>query len=593
MKRSLIILAMMVLALLPLRAQERTAERTYVTTDRSVYVAGDRIWCSAFCVTGEGRLSDVSRVAYLELHSADGMAATAKLALNGGRGAGYLDLPTSLPTGNYRLVAYTAQNKDEVDYDYTGLASKTLSIFNVFSTDRVTDGVEVVSPEEYSRQGPQKKCHARPDLRHPRPDRGSEIPGQAGNDEKLTGYDETQAGYDVELTWSPDSVLHITNNTGSPITFSLSVAREDDIISPTNPDIAEFLSAARTIGQRNFRYQVLPELEGEVITGRVVADAATLRSLLGHNAYLSTPSENAEVYTSLVVGDGALTFITGNFFGNQELVCEIEGADPKAPLRIELNQPFVKAPTTAPDRLLLSHSLEASLKARSLAMQQAARQQADTLYEYLPRWEYPLFDGAPVRYILDDYTRFDTMEETFIEFIPQVRVRKGADGRPEIQVRLEEAQEIRTFTGAQSLVLLDGVPIFDHERLLLYDPHKIQSIDVYPYTHYLGSSTFAGAVNLITFEHNLPHFALNKTMQIVPVPGLCWPTAWLGPDPESPAEAQDCYQTLFWHPLLQLGPGETLTVPIAIPASRASVSATLEGMTSAAQPVVDSLPLFY
>ena len=572
MKRSLILLTMMVLVLLPLRAQERTAERTYVSTDRSVYVAGDRIWCSAFCVTGKGRLSDVSRVAYLELHSADGVAVTAKLALNDGRGAGYLDLPTSLPTGNYRLVAYTAQNKDEVDYDYTGIASKTLSIFNVFSTDRVTDGVEVVSPEEY-------------DLRHPRPDRGSEMPGQAGHDGRAVGGD-------VSLTWSPDSVLHVTNNTGSPITFSLSVAGEDDIVPPANPDIAEFLAAARTIGKRSFRNQVVPELEGEVITGRVVADAATLRSLLGHNAYLSTPSEKADVYTSLVVGDGAITFITGNYFGNQELVCEIEGADPKAPPRIELNEPYVKAQVSAPERLLLCPSLEASMKARSLMMQQASRQNADTLYEYLPRREYPLLDGAPVRYILDDYTRFDTMEETFIEFIPQVRVRKGAGGRSEIQVRLEEATDIRTFTGASSLVLLDGVPIFDHERLLLYDPHKIQRIDVYPYTHYLGSSTFAGAVNLITFAHNLPHFALNKTMQIVPFPGLCWPTAWLGPDPEPPAETPDCYQTLFWHPLLQLGPGETLTVPIPIPASRGKMSATLEGMTSAAQPVVGCIPLF-
>jgi len=544
---------MMALTLLPLRAQERTAERTYITTDRSVYVAGERIWCSAFCVTGEGRLSDVSRVAYLELHSADGVAVTAKLALNDGRGAGYLDLPISLPTGNYRLVAYTAQNKDEMDYDFTGLASKTLSIFNVFSTDRVTDGVEVVSPEAYA-----------------------EMPGQARHDGRG----------DVELTWSADSILHVTNHSGSPITFSLSVARDDDIISPANPDIADFLSAARTIGRRSFRNQVIPELEGEVITGHVVADAATLRSLLGHNAYISTPSERAEVYTSLVVGDGALTFITGNFFGNQELVCEIEGADPKSPPRIELNTPFVKAPVSVPERLLLSSSLEASLKARSLMMQQVARQHADTLYEYLPRREYPLLDGAPVHYILDDYTRFDTMEETFIEFIPQVRVRKGADGRPEIQVRLEEAQEIRTFTGAPSLVLLDGVPIFDHERLLLYDPHKIQRIDVYPYTHYLGSSTFAGAVNLITFAHNLPHFALNKTMQIVPFPGLCWPTAWLGSDPGAASETPDCYQTLFWHPLLQLNPGETLAVPVLLPSSPGRIKATLEGVTAVPDSVV-------
>ena len=565
MKRSLILLMVMVWSLLPLRAQERTAERTYVTTDRSVYVAGDRIWCSAFCVSGEGQLSGLSRVAYLELHSADGVAATAKLALEDGRGAGYLDLPTSLPTGNYRLVAYTAQNKDEVDYDYTGLASKTLSIFNVFSTERVSDGVEVVSPEEY-------------DLRHPRPDRGSEMPGQAG--------------HDVEISWSPDSVLHVTNNTGSPITFSLSVAREDDIIPPVNPDIAAFLSAARGIGQRSFQGRVIPELEGEIITGRVVADIATIRNLLGHNVYISTPSEQADVYTTVVVGDGMLTFVTGNFFGNQELVCEIEGADPKAPPRVELASPFVQASVAVPDRLLLSPSLEESLKARSLAMQQTSRQIADTLYAYLPRREYPLLDGAPVRYVLDDYTRFDTMEETFIEFIPQVRVRKGADGRSEIQVRLEEATDIRTFTGASSLVLLDGVPIFDHERLLYYDPHKIQRIDVYPYTHYLGNRSFAGAVNLITFEHNLPHFALNKTMQIIPFSGLCWPAAWLGPDPEAPAESQDCYQTLFWHPLLRLGPGETLTVPIHIPTTAGSISATLEGVTATGWPVVGVVSLF-
>ena len=557
MRRSLILLIMMAWSLLPLRAQERAAERTYVTTDRSVYVAGDRIWCSAFCVTGQGRLSDVSRVAYLELHSVDGVAATAKLALDGGRGAGYLDLPTSLATGNYRLVAYTAQNKDEVDYDYTGLASKTLSVFNVFSTERVTDGVEVVSQDAYAKA-------AMPAMR-------------------------TAGG--VSLEWTADGILHIANHTGNAVTFSLSVACEDEIVPPANPDIAAFLAAARTIGQRSFRNQILPEWEGEVITGRVVADPATLPSLLGRTAYISAPSEQAEVYTSLVVGEGALSFVTGNFFGNQELVCEIEGADPQSPPRIELASPFVKAAVAMPERLLLSPMLEEALKARSLALQRGSRQNADTLYEYLPRREYPLLDGSPIRYVLDDYTRFNTLEETFIEFIPQVRTRKGAGGRPEIFVRLEETTGSRVFANTPSLVLLDGVPILDHERLLQYDPRLVQRIDVYPYTHYLGSRTFAGVVNLITFEHNLPHFALNKTLQIVPFPGLCWPTAWLGPDPEAPGESPDCYYTLFWHPLLRLGPGETLAVPCRLPGAGQRVVATVEGITTSAQPVVGRMPV--
>lgn len=555
MRRSLILLIMMAWSLLPLRAQERAAERTYVTTDRSVYVAGDRIWCSAFCVTGQGRLSDVSRVAYLELHSVDGVAATAKLALDGGRGAGYLDLPTSLATGNYRLVAYTAQNKDEVDYDYTGLASKTLSVFNVFSTERVTDGVEVVSQDAYAKA-------AMPAMR-------------------------TAGG--VSLEWTADGILHIANHTGNAVTFSLSVACEDEIVPPANPDIAAFLAAARTIGQRSFRNQILPEWEGEVITGRVVADPATLPSLLGRTAYISAPSEQAEVYTSLVVGEGALSFVTGNFFGNQELVCEIEGADPQSPPRIELTSPFVKAPVAVPERLLLSPSLATPLTARSLAMQQARRAAADTLYEYLPRREYPLLDGSPIRYVLDDYTRFNTLEETFIEFIPQVRVRKGISGRPEIQVRLEEATDVRMFTAAPALVLLDGVPIFDHERLLQYDPRLVQRIDVYPYTHFVGNRTFPGVVNLITFDHNLPHYSLDKTMQVISFPGVCWPMAWLGPDPADGTVNAGDYQTLFWHPLLQLDPGETLTVPVAVPEKASRISVMLEGITAASQPVFCTL----
>ena len=43
------------------------AGRIYVSTDKSVYVAGDWLWCSLFNIdTASGKLSDMSAVAYLE-----------------------------------------------------------------------------------------------------------------------------------------------------------------------------------------------------------------------------------------------------------------------------------------------------------------------------------------------------------------------------------------------------------------------------------------------------------------------------------------------------------------------------------------------
>ena len=62
MKNSyLALLACVLLACLPLFAQERVVERTYISTDKDVYVAGDAVWYSAFCVdAARGTLSPVS-----------------------------------------------------------------------------------------------------------------------------------------------------------------------------------------------------------------------------------------------------------------------------------------------------------------------------------------------------------------------------------------------------------------------------------------------------------------------------------------------------------------------------------------------------
>ena len=51
------------------------AAQVHVTTDKSCYVAGDRIWCSVFSSSGPA-------VAYLELISSDGVAARARIALD-------------------------------------------------------------------------------------------------------------------------------------------------------------------------------------------------------------------------------------------------------------------------------------------------------------------------------------------------------------------------------------------------------------------------------------------------------------------------------------------------------------------------------
>lgn len=550
MKRlSILLLLTLVPMLLP--AQRRTVERTYVSTDKDVYVAGERVWCSAFCVDPSGKLSDVSRVAYLELHSADGLAATARLDLEDGRGAGALQLPGTLPTGNYRLIAYTSQNKAEEGYDYEGLAAKTISVFNVLTTERVTGGVEVVTEEEY-----QKRFRV-----------------------------ESRNEGDVELRWEGNG-LQLVNRTGEALSLSLSVFHDDGILSNANPGIADFLAACQTVGERKLDEKAVPDYEGEVIRGRVVGFSPEMMPrLIGKYAFISSPSDKSDVYAAPIREDGSLVFYTGSIYGDKECICEIEGLEPDANCHVELFSPYVVPKVAAAPALPVTESLADALRLRSVGMQLERRFAADTLYEFLPRPTDGLFDeNVVIRYILDDYTRFPTMAEVFVEFIPEIRARRGSDGRRDIQVRLAEQVSNPFFSSGSALMMLDGVPVFDHEKIMQYDPLLVESIDIYPNTHFVGNRIFEGVVNFVTYKHNLPSFRFDGNARVIDYEGVCVPIAFTGAQlPEG--DYPDYRQTIYWHPLFAVGAGENKQVDCRLPLYKGRFTAVAEGMSASGKPV--------
>ena len=142
MRKSCIILFFVLAAMLTATAQEHLSERVYVSTDRDVYVAGDEMFLSAFCLDmATGRLSEYSSVAYIEIISPEGPVQTAKIALSGGRGGGYIRLDNTIPTGQYGMVAYTAQCFNEDGYDFEE-GERILSIINPFTDARSKAGDE-------------------------------------------------------------------------------------------------------------------------------------------------------------------------------------------------------------------------------------------------------------------------------------------------------------------------------------------------------------------------------------------------------------------------------------------------------------------
>jgi hypothetical protein len=553
MKKQIILFVAALLATLPLPGQERVVERTYISTDKDVYVAGDAVWYSAFCVdAARGTLSPVSSVAYLELHSPEGMVVSSKVALSDGRGGGRLMLPNALPTGNYRLIAYTAQNKDEVDYDYAGIAGKTISVFNVFSNDRVSDGVEVVTPEEYAALKP---------LTEP---------------EKTTG---------MTLSYE-NGVVTLVNQCDSPATFSLSVFHDDGFVSNDNPDIRQFLAESRRVGARRFRGAIPPDYEGEVIRGHVVGfSEAMIPQLIGKYAFISTPSNKSDVYAAPIGQDGSLTFFTSNIYGNKECVCEIEGIDPKLSCHVDLFSPFVNPNLEAAAPLRIASNLSDALKARSVSMQVERRFEADTLFDWLPVRDNGLFGEEAIRYILDDYTRFPTMAEDFVEFISEISLRRNASGGRDIRIQLDERQSGLSFSQEKTLTMLDGVPVFNQEKIVQYDPLLVESVNIYPHTYFIGGRIFGGVANFVTYKRNLPSFTFDGSARIIDWQGVSYPMAYtLGSMPKD-GRYPDYRQTIYWHPLQTVQPGEDLQIPCKLPDYKGRFRVVVEGLSSDGKPL--------
>lgn len=103
--------------------------------------------------------------------------------------------------------------------------------------------------------------------------------------------------------------------------------------------------------------------------------------------------------------------------------------------------------------------------------------------------------GRMKTYRLDDYTRFATMRDTFIELIVEVGVSKN-EGNYDFKMRSENI-----FRGSYevhpTLVLLDGA-IVSSEDLMNLSPYLVDRINVINHKYYFGKSIFDGILSVHT-----------------------------------------------------------------------------------------------
>jgi len=84
------------------------------------------------------------------------------------------------------------------------------------------------------------------------------------------------------------------------------------------------------------------------------------------------------------------------------------------------------------------------------------------------------------------------------------------DGVPRLIVRRE--QDVYN-SSLPTLVLIDGMPVFDIEKLLNYDARRIHYINIYGDQYTFGNSVYNGILSFVTRTGRLTNYPTEPNMQ--------------------------------------------------------------------------------
>ena len=223
-----------------------------------------------------------------------------------------------------------------------------------------------------------------------------------------------------------------------------------------------------------------------------------------------------------MVNDSTVVFYTFGIRGKQPLVLSAISSTGVS-LPIELISPFATLlPKTLPH--LVFHYQRSEVEARSLDMQRhqmviapAKRElklgdlSDDTAEDVIPLdYDETVFGIKPdLSYNLDEYRQFLTIREVLLEYVSCVTNRK-VNGVSKLFVR-RELEQYKTFM--PTLVLIDGMPVFDVERLLNYDARRIHYINIYGDQYTFGNGVYNGILSFVTRSGRLTNYPIERNMQ--------------------------------------------------------------------------------
>lgn len=297
------------------------------------------------------------------------------------------------------------------------------------------------------------------------------------------------------------------------------------------------------------KFNYLPELYGHIITAKIT-NTETNSPAKNIITYIGVPGKRVQLYVSESDLAGHLFYNTKDFYGAGELIAQTNQLIDST-YRIDILSPFSEQYSkTLTPKFEFTPGKQVNLQQHSLGIQVLNIFSGNIIKRvYTPIMDSSAFYGKPYKkYKLDDFTRFTTMEEDLREYVSEDNIVRSK-GKFHIKVLND-----RGFLDGDPLVLLDGVPVFNVDKIFSVDPLKVKKLEVIRERYYYGPSVEEGIFSFTTYKGDLGGVELDPHAVVVDYEGLQYHREFYSPVYNTQAEGTsripDFRNLLYWAPTI-------------------------------------------
>jgi len=433
-------------------------EHLNLFTDRSIYAVGESLKFRADHTISAVEPEEWSSVLYVELVTASGNAVTqGKFMLRDGKSTGSLQIPSGTLTGLYYLKCYTRwmRNRGPGTFSYTPLKIINPNRMEVANGTR-GNGYEANVTRMAYKQG--------------------EINCSSDNSIYARG-DEVR----LQVSGLLNTYMDQLNCCITVVPLGAIDTLSGQLLLPSDGAEAE-----------EFRIDYLPDLgKGPSMSGSVILPDQTVAQFT--TLHFTQLGDDPDFFATVTDANGRFALSTPVRYGEQEFYVS---PDPRIDglIEVRIDQDFDGSPLPVPAVKFGLSEWERNIATRmALSMQlshvygTSAALSGDTA-----KIEPGSFYGSRVqRMYIDDYVNLPTLEEVFINLIPNVDVVKK---KGEVSLKIHsDNNSIGIF---DPLIMIDHISVFDQEAILALPPKKIHRIDLINEIYLKGNVAFGGLISI-------------------------------------------------------------------------------------------------